>query len=233
MKNLFKGVAYFVFRLFSGIKTTRFSHFLVSWGYTIKSEALYNKADVKAFPDRIDMHRYLVSQHLRPEDKIFFMEFGVYKGETYFIWVEGNKNPESRFAGFDTFTGLPEDWGSVKAGSFSAGGKLPETSDPRSKFQVGLIQDTLPVFAPSLTGKERKVVHIDVDLYNASMITLVLLQPYLRKGDMLIFDDFFTFTKATHEFKAFDDFFTLYPLSYRPLYKCRGGHLVVEITSGE
>jgi O-methyltransferase len=233
MKNFFKRLAYFIFRLFSGISSTRFSHFLINWGYTIRSEALYNRSRVKSFPDRILMHKYLVSEHLSPEDRIYYLEFGVYRGDSYIVWVEGNKNPQSKFAGFDTFTGLPEDWGSVKAGSFSAGGRIPQIPDPRSKFYVGLIQETLPAFATTLNAQERKIIHIDVDIYSASMITLILLQPCLRKGDIIIFDDFFTFTKATHEYKSFEDFFSLYPLSYKPLYKCRDGHLVIEITTGE
>jgi len=230
MKETFKKLTFSVFRLFSGLKTTAFSGFFTSWGYAIKSEALYNSIDVKAFTDRLDMHRYLVKEHFNEKDPIVFLEFGVYLGQTYMIWVEGNKNPESRFAGFDTFTGLPEDWGDRPAGSFSAGGKVPEVNDPRSQFCVGLIQDTLPEFVKTLSADSRKVIHIDVDLYNATLITLIHLQPYLRPGDILIFDDFFTITKAAHEYRAFVDFLALYPVEYKPLYKCRNGHLVVEIT---
>jgi hypothetical protein len=230
MKDVFKSLAFFVFRLSSRIETTVFSRFFTSWGYAIKCESLYNSIDVKTFSDRIDMHQYLVKEHFSENDPIVFLEFGVYKGQTYLIWLEGNKNPASRFAGFDTFTGLPEDWGNIKAGSFSAGGRLPAVSDPRSQFCVGLIQDTLPEFVKTLSADQRKVIHIDVDLYNASLITLIHLQPYLRAGDVLIFDDFFTITKAAHEFRAFSDFLALYPFAYKPLYKCRNGHLVLEIT---
>jgi len=231
MKNILKAAIFFCFRLFSKIKTTAFSDFFIGWGYAIRSEALYNRARVKAFDDRLDMHQYLVTKHLDPKEKILFMEFGVYKGQTYAIWVSGNKHPGSAFAGFDTFTGLPEDWGNIKEGSFSAGGKLPDIKDARSRFYVGLIQDTLPDFVRTLPVEVKKIIHIDVDLYNARLITLILLQPYLRKGDILIFDDFFTVTKAAHEFKAFNDFLDLYHVPYEPLYKCRNGHLVAEITN--
>jgi O-methyltransferase len=229
MKNFLKASFFFCFRLFSKLRTTAFSDVLISWGYLIRSEALYNRSKVKSFPDRIPMHEYIVTKHLSPDEQILFLEFGVYRGQTYEIWVNGNKNPASRFGGFDTFTGLPEDWGNIKQGSFSAGGILPHINDPRSKFYVGLIQDTLPDFVKTLDPSLRKVIHIDVDLYNASLITLVLLQPYLRKGDILIFDDFFTITKASYEFKAFSDFLDLYHVPYQPLYKCRNGHLVAEI----
>jgi len=230
MKDIFKGIIFGFFKIFAAFKTSSFSSFFISWGYLIKSEGLYNRSKVRSFPDRIDMHRFLATEYIRPDEKILFLEFGVYKGETYSIWVNGNKNPQSGFAGFDTFTGLPEDWGNIKQGSFSAGGKLPDISDIRSKFHVGLIQDTLPQFVKDLSGKERKIVHIDVDLYNATLITLVLLEPFFQKGDILIFDDFFTLTKASHEFKAFSDFLDLYKISFQPLFKCRNGHIVIELT---
>ncbi|HVU57464.1 MAG TPA: TylF/MycF/NovP-related O-methyltransferase [Puia sp.] len=229
MKNLFKGLAFGTFRLFSKIKTNSISSFLISWGYLIRSESLYNKSNVPDFPDRLDLHKYLSSQYIRPEDPILFMEFGVFRGETYSIWVNNNKCPGSAFEGFDTFTGLPEDWGNIKEGSFSAGGKLPDIKDARSKFHVGLIQDTLPEFTKTIPAEKRKVIHIDVDLYNATLVTLVLLQPYLRTGDIIIFDDFFTTTKAAHEFKGFYDFLDLYKMPYKPIFKCRNGHIVIEM----
>ena len=229
MKDVSKRVFYAIFRLLSAIKTTSFSKLFISVSYLLRSEGLYNRSKVKAFPDRKEMHRYLASQYISPDEKIHYMEFGVFWGQTYRIWVEGNKNPETKFVGFDTFTGLPEDWGSEKKGSYSAQGKLPDIHDPRSEWQVGLIQDTLPHYVRRISREEKKVIHIDVDLYNASLITLIHLQPYLRRGDIIIFDDFFTFTKTTHEFKAFCDFVELFKADYKPIFKCRYGHLVIEI----
>lgn len=229
MKEFAKKIFYFVFRLFSIVKTSFFSRFLISSGYLLKSEGLYNHSKVRAFKDRREMHGYLASQYISPDEKIHFMEFGVFWGQTFRIWVEGNTNPQTKFAGFDTFTGLPEDWGSEKKGTFSAAGKLPDIHDPRIEWQVGLIQDTLPLYIKKISKDERKVIHIDVDLYNASLITLICLQPYLRLGDIIIFDDFFTFTKTTHEFKAFCDFLDLFKVEYKPIFKCRYGHLVIEL----
>ena len=230
MKDIVKSLFYFFFKLLTAPKTTFFSRSFISFGYLLKSEGLYNHSRIPDLPDRISMHEYLSTQFINPDEKIHFLEFGVFKGTTYTIWVNGNKNPQSKFAGFDTFSGLPEDWGSEKKGSYSAEGKLPAIDDPRSEFQVGLIQDTLPGYVKKISKTDKKVIHIDVDLYNASLVTLVYLQPVLQKNDVIIFDDFFTFTKTTHEFKAFCDFFDLFKMEYKPLYKCRGGHLVIEIS---
>lgn len=229
MKELTKRGFYGIFKLFSVVNTNYFSRLFMSWSYLLRSEGMYNSSKVPAFGDRKEMHRYLASQYIGPNEKIHFMEFGVFWGQTYRIWVEGNKNPETKFVGFDTFTGLPENWGSEKKGTFSAHGKLPDIYDPRSQWEVGLIQDTLPQYVGNISPEDRKVIHIDVDLYNASLITLIYLQPYLRDGDIIIFDDFFTFTKTTHEFKAFCDFLDLFKNEYKPLFKCRYGHLVIQI----
>jgi hypothetical protein len=51
----------------------------------------------------------------------------------------------------------------------------------------------------------------------------------MSPGDIIIFDDFFTLTKADHEFKAFVDFLSLYKTPYKPLYKHRDGHFVIEL----
>ncbi|HTR30419.1 MAG TPA: class I SAM-dependent methyltransferase [Puia sp.] len=229
MKEIVKRVFYFLFKIITLPRSSFFSRFLISFGYLLKSEGLYNHSRVRAFKNRMDMHRHLVSQYLSPDEKIHFMEFGVFWGQTFRIWVEGNRNPQTRFAGFDTFTGLPEDWGSEKKGSFSAEGRLPDIHDPRIEWQVGLIQDTLPTYTGRISKEEKKVIHIDVDLYNASLITLIHVQPFLQPGDIIIFDDFFTFTKTTHEFKAFYDFLDLFKTSYAPIFKSRPGHLVIRI----
>ena len=55
-----------------------------------------------------------------------FYEFGVWKGEAFKYLIKSFK----KGYGFDTFTGLPEDWvighGIEKAGSYSSGGSVPK-----------------------------------------------------------------------------------------------------------
>jgi hypothetical protein len=230
MKEFFKQSFYFLFKLLTSFKTERFSNFFAGLAYVIKSEHVYNHSEALAFnKGRLPYHRLLATGYAKPDEAIDFLEFGVMRGNSFAEWVDANKNPSSRFVGFDTFTGLPEDWGNVKKGSYSAGGKLPDIQDSRVKFCVGLIQDTLPGFVKELSKGRRKVIHIDVDLYNASLITLIHMQPLLEKGDIIIFDEFFSITKANHEFRAFLDFLSLYKFEYKPLVKARLGHYAVEI----
>lgn len=229
MKEVLKKTFYAAYRPLSKLPTHFFSGFFVDLGYMIKNESFYNSIKAPAVEERNGMHQLLSTEYVSPDSKICFLEFGVYKGDTFGRWVRNNRNPASRFTGFDTFEGLPEDWGNIKKGSYSAEGNLPDIKDSRVSFQVGLIQDTLPGFVSSLGKGTKKVIHIDVDLYNATLFSLVYLQPFIEKGDVIIFDDFFTVTKASYEFRAFYDFLSLYKLQYKPLLKCRRGHLAIEI----
>jgi O-methyltransferase len=229
MKDFLKNSVYTIYKPFSKIRTESFSGFFSNLGYFIKSEALYNTIDAKEVKDRDVMHQLLSSENVDPVTKICFLEFGVFRGQSFGYWVNNNKNPASSFTGFDTFTGLPEDWGNEKKGSFSAKGNIPDIKDTRVKFEVGLIQDTLPGFLPTINKGVKKIIHIDVDLYNATLFSLVYLQPFIEKGDILIFDDFFTITKAAYEFRAFYDFLSLFKIEYKPLIKCRRGHLAIEV----
>lgn len=228
MRSVFKKILYFLSYFLSKIPTSKPSLFFVKLGYAIRSESLFYNTNVSEFKDRMEMHRYL-STDLTANQKIQFLEFGVYMGQTFDLWISNNKNPQSNFFGFDTFTGLPESWGRWKKGSFSANGRLPDLTDRRGSFIVGLIQDTLPPHICKIDPIEKKIIHIDVDIYSATFVTLINLAPILKKGDLIIFDDFFTVMVADHAFKAFLDFLALHPLKYKPLFKCRRGHFVIEI----
>ena len=229
MKDIIKNIFYKTYKPFSKIGTQSFSDGFSNLAFFIKSEALYNTLDAREVKDRNVMHEALSSEYINPATQICFLEFGVYRGDSFAVWVRNNKNPASTFTGFDTFTGIPEDWGKEKKGSYSAKGNLPDIQDARVKFEVGLIQDTLPPYISNLHKGVKKIIHIDVDLYNATLFSLVYLQPFIEKGDMLIFDDFFTITKAAYEFRAFYDFLSLFKMEYKPLIKCRRGHLAIEI----
>ena len=46
-------------------------------------------------------------------EKITVLEFGVYQGYSIKKFAEFNTNEDSKFFGFDSFVGLPEDWTST------------------------------------------------------------------------------------------------------------------------
>jgi O-methyltransferase len=132
-----------------------------------------------------------------------YLEFGVAAGHSFTWFMTQNKHPESRFYGFDTFDGLPEDWGPFKKGSFSNENKMPPLVDSRGSFYKGLFQQTLPSFLKQFDSSRKNVIMMDADLWSATLYALSSLAPLLKKGDIIFFDEFVV---PTHEFKAFLDF---------------------------
>ncbi|MEO7049248.1 MAG: hypothetical protein ABI091_28350, partial [Ferruginibacter sp.] len=221
---------YFIFGQLSKIKTTFFSETYIAMGYFLKNQAEFVKnSAIEYKSDRFELHDFLAGTFVPPARKIHFLEFGVRWGQIITKWAEHNKNPDSIFTGFDTFTGLPEDWGNVKKGSFSNEGNLPNTNDSRTSFCVGLVQDTLPDYLKKINPGDRFILHLDFDIYNATLFSLVSMAPYLKKGDIIILDEYFSITKNHHEYRAFCDFISLFKFQYKSWYKCRGGQFVIEI----
>lgn len=232
MKQIARKLSFKILKFISKFKVESIAHKIINFGYLLLSERHFykNGAVVKDIL-RHPFHTYFSTIEHPPTLAIDYFEFGVLKGDFITTWAENNKNKDSYFVGFDTFTGLPEDWGSIPAGAFSANGILPDVKgDTRVEFVVGLIQDTLPVFLNKYqrTDNKKLIVHIDVDLYNATLITLIQLNHLFRAGDIIIFDDFFTLTKTEHEFKAYLDYLSLYKRDVKSLYNVYHEQYVLE-----
>lgn len=159
------------------------------------------------YDKRYDLYQYVMdSERL---DRLYYLEFGVAEGHSFCWWLQHCRHSEARFAGFDTFHGLPEKWGGFDVGAMSTGGQIPQLSDPRCSFYPGLIQDTLPKFLRTFSTDMRKVVHCDVDIYSSALFVLLSMAPYLAKDDLVLFDEF---NVPLHEFRAFLDFSAAYPI---------------------
>jgi hypothetical protein len=96
--------------------------------------------------------------------------------------------------GFDTFTGLPEEWeGHAPAGHFSTQGNVPAIDDWRVTFCKGLFAQTLPRVIDDikkLAAGRTVVVHVDADLFSSTLFVLTFLWPHLDRYYVL-FDEFF------------------------------------------
>lgn len=175
----------------------------------------HENSSVPSFPTREAMWDFIMS---RSSAQIDYLEFGVHEGHSILYWAERTKSPNSRFFGFDTFTGLPEDWSnSYKRGHFDTGGRVPQTEDARVEFITGLFQDTLPAFLEKFTPRSQLIVNNDSDLYSSTLFCLTKLDKILTKGSVLIFDEF---GDVLNEFRAFHD----YLASYRRQFKVICSH---------
>jgi O-methyltransferase len=158
-------------------------------------------SDCPEFAQRIDLYRHIAAIAEGPID---YLEFGVWKGEATDAWRKLNTHPDSRFVGFDTFEGLPEDWeANHPKGTFSTNGTAPQIDDPRVAFVKGLFQDTLRGYLQATPLRNRLVVNIDCDLYSATLFVLGTLDKFFAPGTVIIFDDFYS---MNHETKAFIDY---------------------------
>jgi O-methyltransferase len=144
---------------------------------------------------------------------VTYLEFGVYRGESLRWWIDRLSHSESRFVGFDTFTGLPERWRPTEpAGAFDAKGKLPEIEDSRCSFEVGLFQDTLLPFVRHNDLSGRLIINLDADMFTSTLFVLATLCPYLKTGDMVFFDEF---SCPLDEYRAFEEFVRSFRINYR------------------
>ena len=113
-----------------------------------------------------------------------FYEFGVWMGVSF-------RYLKSRITagyGFDTFEGLPEDWGAEKKGSYSSRGEIPILEN--SIFVKGKFKDTLPKFF----SEKREIaclINFDADLYTSTKCALENCISVIDAETILIFDEFF------------------------------------------
>jgi hypothetical protein len=186
------------------------SKWLIRISYFLKCSRWFAEHKIPFFEGgRIAFYDYLIRSEQLEKNPFAYLEFGVSKGGSFMYWLDHCKNNSTEFVGFDTFEGIPEDWGSVKAGAYSAGGNIPETNDRRANFQIGLFNETLPPFLVNNTLEKRLVIHLDADLYSSTLYVLINLHSRFKKDDILIFDEFFSVTKADHEFRAFLDYLSI------------------------
>lgn len=108
------------------------------------------------------------------------MEFGVQTGHSLEIITE-----RLAAVGFDSFEGLPEEWGPFEKGAFAH--QPPAVAG--ATLVNGWFSDTLPAFDFAAVDPLR-LVHIDCDLYSSTKTVLKHLGPYLTAGVYLVFDEF-------------------------------------------
>lgn len=164
--------------------------------------------------DRRSLYSLVSSRH--EGEAIDYVEFGVYEGGSFRLWLGLNSHPDSRFFGFDTFEGLPEDWahvrGTMQKGTFDVGGTPPVVDSDRAEFIKGLFQDTLSPFLSTFSPKGSLVIHNDSDLYSSTLYCLAKCDELLVAGSIVIFDEFHS---AANEFQAFHDYVRAFCRNFR------------------
>jgi len=170
------------------------------------------QGNLPSLKTKLDFYKY-INEEIIKKEAIDYLEFEVYRGASIKKWTEINTNKDSRFYGFDSFEGLPEDgYKSFKEEHFTMDGSMPEVYNDRITFIKGWFQDSLPEFKQNFNPRNRLVIHNDSDLYSSTLYVLTQLNTLLCPGSVVIFDEFCV---ADHEFRALID----YSQSYQRTYK--------------
>lgn len=150
------------------------------------------------------------------DQRVLYLEFGVFEGAATRYWARELKHPEAQLHGFDSFEGLPEDFdtngGPHVKGVFDVGGAIPQIDDTRVQFFKGWFDQVLPTY--SVPEHDVLVIIMDADLYSSTIYVLRHLQPHIKPGTFVYFDDM---SRPEHEPRAFDEFMKESGLHFRPV----------------
>ncbi len=144
-------------------------------------------------------------------DEGMALEYGVYSGSTLTVIAQARDG--KHVYGFDSFTGLPEDWRSrYPAGAFRVDA-VPTV--PGAELVVGLFEDTLTGFLADHPGPVA-FLHLDADLYSSTRTVLDHVGPRLRPGSVVLFDEYFNYAGwERHEHRAWREFVARTGIGFR------------------
>jgi hypothetical protein len=162
------------------------------------------------FLDSKKINIYAINKALENSnnDKYFFLEFGVFRGESINKFAEILRGRNYKIYGFDSFEGLREDWAGtdVEKGHFNLYGKIPKLKNNVIPIK-GWVQDTLPNFLEK-NNPLINFIHIDLDTYSSTKFVLERVKPYLQKGAILLFNEFYNYPGwSVGEYRAFSEVF--------------------------
>jgi hypothetical protein len=173
--------------------------------------------------DRFDLLTFALS---RAPAEGLVLEFGVEKGAS--LRHLAGLTPRT-VHGFDSFSGLPGDWGGTKeaAGAFDLGGRLPKVP-ANAKLHVGWFDATLPAFLAA-DPAPAALIHVDCDIYSSTVTIFAALKDRIRPGTVIVFDEYFNYPGwRNHEYKAFQEFIAAGGLAYSYLgFSAEKGHVAV------
>ena len=132
------------------------------------------------------------------------LEFGVFQGITLRHIAEAIGS-QRRVTGFDTFEGLPADWGTLlPKGTFATG--VPSLDGYSNvDLEIGRIEHTLPAFLAK-SRQPVSMVHIDVPYYESTVFILEHVLPQMPEHSIVVFDEYYGYPSYEHhEFRAWSE----------------------------
>jgi hypothetical protein len=142
------------------------------------------------------------------------LEFGVRHGSS--IRQLASFTSKSIY-GFDSFEGLPEDWHLESKEVYSTRGKIPKVP-AHVTLIPGWFEETLTLFLEK-HEEDVALINIDCDIYSSTKTVLDLLSPRIKKGTIIIFDEYIgNLHWEEDEHKAFMESIDTYHWNYEYLF---------------
>ena len=142
------------------------------------------------------------------------LEFGVRHGTSIRQLASLTSKP---LYGFDSFEGLPENWHQESKEIYSTRGKIPKVL-AHVTLIPGWFEDTLPLFLAK-HEEDIALINIDCDIYSSTKTVLDLLSPRIKKGTIIIFDEYIgNLHWEEDEHKAFMESVSKYQWKYEYLF---------------
>jgi hypothetical protein len=157
-----------------------------------------------------------------------YAEFGCYGGTSMWLaWREISANPVRRHMwAFDSFSGLPTtddprddhpawipDTMSMSVDDFHS--VLASRGVPRDAYTTvaGYFAESLPPLGSDGAPRDIALAYVDCDLYSSTVSVLEFLEPRLKHGMILAFDDYYCWTDSdvSGERAALDEFAAEHP----------------------
>ena len=128
--------------------------------------------------------------HDLSNDEWVGFEFGVASGDSTRVFL---KMPYIKkcvgWHGFDTFFGLPNEWGDLPKGAFSTNGIPPQIKNELIQWHVGRIESTCQEISKLKNLDRNFLIIFDFDLYSATKAAWDVISNYLKPGDIIYFDE--------------------------------------------
>lgn len=159
-----------------------------------------------------DIRKYSISRAFNNSNtkENLFLEFGVYKGDSINLFGNFLSQHGREIYGFDSFGGLEEEWNMNDynpIGRFSLNKKNPKVLKNVTLIK-GKVQSTLENFLKDKKDKKIIFAHMDMDTYIPTKYALNKIKPFLQKGSVILFDEFYGYPNwQHHEYKAFSEEF--------------------------
>ena len=172
------------------------------------------ESETLVFSSKQALREYFFCSEVLARHPGLVLDFGVATGDSTIMLGNALLKTEDRtVVGFDAFLGIRNEWSKPDRppGSMNLGGVVPDrlANHEKVELRVGWVEDTLPVFLEE-HPEQAGLVHLDMDVFPPTKFVLESLEPALRPGSLLVFDDYFGFIGwQKHSHRAFTESFDL------------------------